>query len=210
MLTVPPVFTCTAKSPGERRVGDAVLDAIDDPRVARSRGGRLEACVARLRPVIVDAQRGVAVGLVLGDGEIIAVVGEECRQEAAALLVRHRAVEKFVGECRGLRQHRGDVGIADRQFLGDDAAGEIVGAGAARVLRERKRAQAYLRGLVEHVQQQRPLARFEPGRRERWRRDLLRDEIADSVADFQLLGAEVKIVHSTCLRNDRAPVRGIS
>ncbi len=105
-----------------------------------------------------------------------------------------------MGKRRGLRQHGGDVGVADRQFFGDDAAGEIVGAGAARVLGERERAQPHLRGLVEHVEQQRPRARFEPLGLERRRCNLLRDEIADGVADFELLRTEVKTVHSTCLR----------
>ncbi len=114
--------------------------------------------------MIVDAERGIGVGLVIGEREVIAVVGQERRQEAPALLLRHRAVEQQVGERRRLRQHRRDVGIAGRQFLGHDAAGERVGAGAAGILRQRERAQAHLRGLVERIEQQRLGQRLEPCR----------------------------------------------
>src|SRR5205807_9332424 len=82
-------------------------------------------------------------------------------------------------------------------FRGDDAAGEVVGAGAATILGQRERAQPHLRGLVERLHQQRPRARLQALRLEGGRLDYLHNEIADRVADLQLLRTEVKVVHST-------------
>src|SRR5262249_25833357 len=117
--------------------------------------------------------------------------------EARTLLRRHHPVEQRLRECRRLRQHARDVGIADGEFFGDDAAGEAVRAGAALFLGQRERAQPHLRGLVERLHQQRPRARLHALRLEREWLDHLCDEIADRVADLQLLRTEVKVVHST-------------
>jgi len=51
--------------------------------------------------------------------------------------------------------------------------------------------------LVERWRDRPEHARLEAGRHERRRCNLLRDEVADGIADFELLGAEVKTVHST-------------
>jgi hypothetical protein len=67
--------------------------------------------------------------------------------------------------------------------------------GAAGILGQRKRAQPELRGLVEHVDEQRPGPRLEAQRPQRVRLDVPGDEIAHRVADFQLLRAQSKIVH---------------
>ena len=73
---------------------------------------------------------------------MMAVVVEERRQEAIALRRGH-AREQGAGERRRLRQHRRDVGIAGRQLLDHDAAGQRVGAGAAELFRQRERAQPH-------------------------------------------------------------------
>ena len=101
--------------------------------------------------MIVHAQPGVGFGFMAREGEMEAVVADELRQEALALGVAHQAVEQEMTEPRGRRQHRGDVGIAGRQLLGHDAAGEMIGAGAAAILRQGQRAQAHLRGLVDEL-----------------------------------------------------------
>jgi hypothetical protein len=181
---------------GERRVRHAVLAAIDYPASIRAYHGGLGPRRARSRPVVVDPERSPAVRLALGEREMMVVVGEERRQKARALLWRHGVVEQRAGEARRMRKHGRNIGIAGRDLLGDDAAGERVGARATGVLRQRERAQAKLRRLIEHVREQPPGARFEPRGRERLRLDLACDEIANRVADVALLRAEVKVVHA--------------
>ena len=102
-------------------------------------------------------------------------------------------------ERRRLRQHGREIGVAGGELFGDDAAGEVVGAGAARLFRERQRAQSDLRGFVQRLYQDGTRARLQPLRRERERPDLLRDEIANGVADLQLLRAQMKAVHHSPL-----------
>ncbi len=153
--------------------------------------------------MIIDAERGVAIRLVLGEREVIALLGKERRQEAGALLLGHQPIEQRMRERRGLRQHGRDVGIAHREFFGDDAAGEVVGAGAASFLGQRQRAQADLRSLVQRLHQQRPRARLEALRLERQRLDFLRHELAHRVADLQLLRAEMKAVHRAAPKSSR-------
>src|SRR6516164_3653592 len=157
-----------------------------------------------LPPLIIDAERGVAIRLVLGEREVIALLREERRQEARALLRRHQAVEQRLRERRRLRQYGGDVRIADGELFGDDAAGEVVGAGAALLLRQRERAQPHLRGLVERLHQQRPRARLQALWFERERLDRVCDEIADRVADLQLLRTQTKVVHMVTPKADKA------
>jgi hypothetical protein len=184
------------EQPGDGRIGDALLAAVDHPAVVRAKGRSLAGPVARLGAMIVDPERGIAARLVLREREVITVVGEEGRQEAFALLRRHQPAEQGGRERRGLCEHGGDIGIADGKLLGDDAAGEMIGARAARFLGERERTQPELRGLVERTRQQRARLRLEPRGVECGRLDLLRHEIAYRVADFQLLGAQAKIVHA--------------
>ena len=57
---------------GDRRVGDAVLDAVDDPGVARAHRRGLHAGFAGVRAMIVDAERGIAIGLVVCQRKVIA------------------------------------------------------------------------------------------------------------------------------------------
>src|SRR5262249_475890 len=76
-----------------RSADDAVLAATDDPGIARAHRGGGKARLVRLRPVIVDAECSVALPLVLGKREVMAVVGEERGQEARTLLLRHQAIE---------------------------------------------------------------------------------------------------------------------
>jgi hypothetical protein len=111
--------------------------------------------------MISDAEHGIPIRFEIRQRELIAVVGQKRRQEPRTLLPRHQPVEQQVGKHRGLRQHGRDVGIAQRQFLGHDGGGERVGAGAAGILGQRKRAQPELRGLVEHVDEQRSGPRLE-------------------------------------------------
>src|SRR5205807_4267823 len=61
----------------QRCADDAVLAAADDPAIARAHRGRLERRAARLRSVIIDAERGIAIRLVLGEREVIALAREE-------------------------------------------------------------------------------------------------------------------------------------
>ena len=181
---------------GQRRVGDAVLDAVDHPGIAGAYRGGLHVGVARFRSMIMDTERRIAVGLELRERQMIAVVGQERRQEARRLLRRHQPVEQGVGERRGARQHGGDIGVSQRQFLRHDAGGKRVGAGTARIFGQRERAQPKLRCFIEHVGEQGPRARLETLGPKRARFDLVSDEISHGVADFQLLRAELKIVHS--------------
>ena len=180
---------------GDRGVGDAVLDPVDDPTVAATHGFGLEGDVGRGRPVVIPTERRIGFGFVTRARQVTAVVLQEPRQEAIALLFRH-ARKQHAAEHRRLGQHGGQVGVAHCQLLGHDAAGQRVGAGAAELLREGERAQPHLRGLVEHIGEQAPVAGVETVGIERGRLDLLHDEIADGVADLELLGAEMKIVHS--------------
>jgi hypothetical protein len=124
------------------------------------------------------------------------IVPDEGRQEALALRGRCRALE-LPRQHRGVTEHRRDVGVARRQFLRDDAAGERVGARAARALRQRERAQPQPRRRLELRRQQRPVERLEPRRSERGRPDLALDEIAHRVADLELLGREAQVEHAT-------------
>ena len=146
--------------------------------------------------MIIDTEHGVATVFVLGERNVIPVLGNKRRQEARTLLGRHQDVEQHAGQDRSPRQHGCDIGIADGQLFGHDAAGQVVGAGAACVLREHERAQADARSLLERLHQERPRARLQPVGVQRQGFDLLRDEIADRLADLQLLRAEVKAVHS--------------
>ena len=183
---------------GDRSVGYAVLDPVDDPLVAASRRGRRHGALAGDRAVVVHAQRGVLVRFPLGAGEVEVVVLEECREEAVALVRRHRR-EQPPRQRRRLGQHRGDVGVAHRQLLGDDAAGQRIGADAAEVLGQRQRAKPHLRGLPQNVQRQAAVGKVEPVGLERDRLDLVVDEAADRVAEFKLLRGQMEIVHcSTC------------
>jgi len=153
--------------------------------------------------VIIDAERGIAIRLVLGEREVIALIREERRQEARSLLRRHQPVEQRLRERRSLCQNGGEVGVAGGELLGDDAAGEVVGAGAAAILGQRERAQPHLRGLVERLHQQRSRARLQALRPEGVRLDHLRNEIADRVADLQLLRTQTKVVHVVTPKADK-------
>jgi hypothetical protein len=108
------------KQLSDRRVGHAALDAVDDPTVAGARRRGLAARLVRPRPMIVDTERRIGLGLVHRPRQVIAVVREEFRQQALTLLGRHPR-KQHAGQSRRLRQHRGDVHVADRQLLGDDA-----------------------------------------------------------------------------------------
>ena len=119
---------------GDRRVGDAILGAVDDPIVAAadSFGGQAH---GRGRPVIVDAERGIVARLAVRPAPGGSRRPQGRRRKRSRCSARHRG-EQQPAERTGLRQHRGDVGIADRQLLGDDAAGQAVGADAAELLRQ--------------------------------------------------------------------------
>ena len=145
--------------------------------------------------MIVNSERGLAIGLVICQRKVMAIVRQERRQEPHPLLRRHQPVEQNVGEQGGLREHSRDVGIAQREFLGHDAAGERIGAGAAGFLGQRERSQPKLRGFVERVVEQGARARLKALGPDRERLDLAGDELAHRVADFQLLRAQLKIVH---------------
>ena len=138
--------------------------------------------------MIIDAEPRIGRALVAGEGEMITVVVEEFRQERIALRIVHRLIEQQMGQPRGFRKRAGKVGVAGRQFLGHDAAGERIDPGAAARLRQSERAQAQLRAGVDLGRQQAAVADIEPVRLERRRLDLARDEIAHRVADFQLFG----------------------
>ena len=138
--------------------------------------------------MVVDAERAVVAGLAAGQRQVIIVVLQERRAEALALLRRHRA-EQTLAERRRFRQHRGDVGVADRKLFGDDAAGQRVGADAAEILGQRQRAKPHLRGLAQHLDGQGAVAQVEAIGLQRDRLDLVLDEVPHRVAELQLLGA---------------------
>jgi hypothetical protein len=75
---------------GDRRVGHAVLDPVDDPLVAAARCGRCHTALAGDGAMEVHAQRGILARLPLGAGEVIVVVLQERGEEAVALFRRHR------------------------------------------------------------------------------------------------------------------------
>ena len=110
--------------------------------------------------MIIHAQPRV--GFISGKSEMKAVIAQKLRQKLIALRVGHGAIEQQMRETRSLRQHAGDIGIAHRQFLGDDARGERVGAGATERLRQSERAQAELRGRVDLRRQQTAVLDIEP------------------------------------------------
>ncbi len=130
----------------------------------------------------------------LGESEVKAFVRHEWRQQALALRGRHRALEP-AGERRRVREHRGDVRIAHRELLGDDATGEGVRAGAAGRLRQRQRAQPQPRRRLELRREQRLGEGLQALGPERDGFHLARDEIPDRVADLELLGAEMQVEH---------------
>ena len=101
--------------------------------------------------MIIYAEPRIAARLAAGEGEMITVAALKVRQVRIALRIVHAPVEQQMREPRAFRQHGGNVGIARRQLLGDDAGGERIDAGAAAILRQRQAAQAHLRGLVEQV-----------------------------------------------------------
>ncbi len=84
--------------------------------------------------MIIDAQPRIGPALAAGEGEMIAVAVHELRQERIALRIVHAPIEQHMREPRAFRQHGGNVGVAGRQFLGHDARGQRVGAGAAALL----------------------------------------------------------------------------
>ena len=143
------------------------------------------------------APAGAGAGIAPREGEMIAVVPYEFGQEALALLRRHQAVEQYMGERRGLREHRSQVHVACAQLFHDDARGESVRARAARLLGQGERAQSHLRGLVEQVHEQRLLEGLQAVRVEGGGLDLGFDEVAHRIAEFQLFGSEAQVVHVT-------------
>ncbi len=157
--------------------------------------------------MVVDAERRIDIRLFARVRQVIARIGQKFRQEALALRLRHQSIEQDVGEHPGLREHGGDVGVAGGELLDDDAAGEAIGSRAAGAFGKRERAQAELRGLIELVQQERPLARFQPIGGKRDRLQLARDKIANRVANLQLLGAQMQIVHCVFPRAYLAAIR---
>ncbi len=178
---------------GHRRVRDEGKRAVDDPFIALLHRDRFDAALGGHRTVVIPAHALACTAT--GEGEVIAIVLDELRQEALLLFRRHQSVEQQVAERRSQAEHRGEVGVARAQFFHDDAGSEPVGAGAARLFRQGERAQPHLRGLVEQVGQQRLLERLQPVRVQRDRLDLVLDEIAHRVAEFQLLGGEMQVVH---------------
>ncbi len=149
--------------------------------------------------MIVHAERVIAPGFMSGVREMIAVVLQELRQEAVALPGRHTLVEQHVAERRRFRERGRKVRIARGQFLGDDARGQGVRARAAALFRERERAQAQLRGRLEQLHGKAPVECLQALRLQAHRLDLPLDEIPNSVADFELLGAQTKVVHVATL-----------
>ena len=85
--------------------------------------------------MIVHTQPRIGLGFVTGEGEMIAVIRQEFRQKFVALRIVHGPIEQEMSEPRGFRQRSGKVGVPGRQFLGHDAAGEVIGARAAQRLR---------------------------------------------------------------------------
>ena len=157
--------------------------------------------------MIVDAEPRIGSALVAGEGEMIGVVFQELRQKGVALRIIHGPIEQQMSEPRAFRKRGGKVGVAGCQFLGHDAAGQRIHPGAAALLRQSERAQAQLRGGVDLVRQQAAVADIEAVRLERRRLDLARHEVAHRVADFQLFGAELKIVHDWVFPSFAWPAR---
>ena len=143
------------------------------------------------------APAGAGAGIAPREGEMIVVVPYEFGQEALALLRRHQAVEQYMGERRGLREHRSQVHIAGAQLFHDDAGGESVGAGAARLFGQSETTQPHLRGLVEKAREQGLLEWLKALWIEGGGLDLAFHEVAHRIAEFQLFGSEAQVVHVT-------------
>ena len=189
-------FDGNGEQPGDRRVDDTILDAIDDPVAATGfHGCRRYAGIGDDRPVIVHAKTIVGTRLVPREGELAAIVVNEQRQQALALRAVHGATEQDMAEPRRFGERRGDVGVSGRQLFGDNAAGQLISARAALVLGKRQRTQAELRSLVEQRHRQTPIGGIETIGFEHDRFDPPRDEVTHGLADFQLFGAEMQIVH---------------
>jgi hypothetical protein len=156
-------------------------------------GGGLSSSFRRKRTVVAPADTGI--GIAGGQRKVIAVVGSELRKKGGALARRHQPVEKNVAEARGLREHHGNVHVACRDLLHHETGCERVGAGAARFLGKRQGAQTQLRGLVERIGQERLVERLQAIRMQGRGPDLALDEIAQRIAEFELLRGETEIVH---------------
>ena len=176
----------------DRRVRDERQAAIDHPVGSLLRRDRQGAALSE-RPVVTPAEAGGGIASCMR--QVVAVILDEIRQEAAALLRRHQAVEQHVTERAGVRQYRGEVHVPGAQLLHHDAGGEGIGAGAARLLGQAQGAQSHLGSLVHEIREQRLLERLEPPGIQRRGLDLALHEVAHRVAEFELLGGEMKVVH---------------
>ena len=153
--------------------------------------GALDGC----GPVVVDAERGVGAGLAAGERQMVVVVVQERRQKAVALLRRHRAEQEP-------RQRRGFAPARRRRRRRRPPAPR---SRCSRSARRRRRRPAPRAAPACAAPSARPCAAPRTGRLrsprssrcgvQRDRLDLVFDEIAHRVAEFELLGAEMKVVH---------------
>ena len=76
MLTpLAPLLDLDREQLGQRRVGDPILDAVDNPDIACAHSGGLHAGLAHVRAMISDAEHDIAIRLEIRQRELIAVVG---------------------------------------------------------------------------------------------------------------------------------------
>jgi hypothetical protein len=180
---------------GKRRIHHFMFEPIDDPPFASADGHGGESWVVLVRLVIVTTQRAVAGGLLAGERDVMALIRQKWGKKALPLPWRHQAIKQNMGKGPGLAQHSRNSGIAGSELFTDNAGSEAVCPCPTRNFRERERAQAELRSLVEHINEQRLLRCLKALGPERGRLDLARDELAHRVADFQLLGGKAQIIH---------------
>ena len=121
----------------------------------------------------------------IGERQMIALVLDESGKEAAALLFIHQPIEQNAAERGGAGEDSGDVDVTGGKLLGDDAAGQGVGAGAAGVFRQRQGSEAELGSRVDEVDRERGIERFEPLGLGGERKDILGDEVAKGAEGLQ-------------------------
>ena len=140
------------EQPGDRRIGDAILDAIDDPIVCRT--SRPWSSPPPRSPPAGDNSRRAAYRCPARGRRRRDDSGRRPGTSAATRRAAHRSCTRSNSRCASRELSDSTAAMSASPAASSSVTmqrRERIGAGAAAILRQRQAAQAHLRGLVEQI-----------------------------------------------------------